>query len=90
MALTDVLARRGAEWITFDTNVLFAAPPTSDAEREGWAQVARGERADYTLPELAISASYVPDAARTAAYGEKYAWFRAAYPALKELYARMG
>lgn len=54
------------------------------------AQVARGERADYALPELAISASYAPDTARAAAYGEKYAWFRSAYPALKELYAKMG
>jgi uncharacterized protein YecE (DUF72 family) len=31
-----VLARRGAEWISFDTTVLFSAPPTSDAERDGW------------------------------------------------------
>jgi xylulokinase len=54
------------------------------------AQVARGERADYALAELAISASYVPDAARTVAYGEKYAWFRSAYPALKELFQQMG
>lgn len=35
-ALTAVLARRGAEWIGFDTTVLFSAPPTSDAERDGW------------------------------------------------------
>ena len=40
-ALTEVLARRDAEWITFDTTVLFAAAPTSDAEREGWAQKPR-------------------------------------------------
>jgi uncharacterized protein YecE (DUF72 family) len=40
-ALTEVLARRGAEWITFDTTALFAAAPTSDAEREGWAQKPR-------------------------------------------------
>jgi uncharacterized protein YecE (DUF72 family) len=40
-ALSEVLARRGAEWITFDTTVLFAAAPTSDAEREGWAQKPR-------------------------------------------------
>ncbi len=40
-ALTSVLSRRGAEWITFDTTVLFAAAPTSDAEREGWAQKPR-------------------------------------------------
>jgi uncharacterized protein YecE (DUF72 family) len=40
-ALSSVLSRRGAEWITFDTTVLFAAAPTSDAEREGWAQKPR-------------------------------------------------
>jgi uncharacterized protein YecE (DUF72 family) len=39
--LAELLARRGAEWIRFDTTVLFAAPPTSDAEREGWAQKPR-------------------------------------------------
>jgi uncharacterized protein YecE (DUF72 family) len=27
----------GAEWLTFDTSVLFKRPPTSDAEREAWA-----------------------------------------------------
>jgi uncharacterized protein YecE (DUF72 family) len=40
-ALSSVLARRGAEWITFDTTVLFGAAPTSEAEREGWAQKPR-------------------------------------------------
>jgi uncharacterized protein YecE (DUF72 family) len=40
-ALTEMLARRGAEWISFDTTVLFSAPPTSDAEREGWDQKPR-------------------------------------------------
>ncbi len=54
------------------------------------AQVARGERSDYALPELAISASYVPDTARAAAYGEKYAGFRSAYTALRELFQQIG
>jgi xylulokinase len=54
------------------------------------AQVARGERADYALPEFAISASYEPDDGRADAYGEKYAWFRAAYRALKGLFGQMG
>jgi uncharacterized protein YecE (DUF72 family) len=35
-ALTAVLAAHDAEWIGFDTTVLFAAAPTSDAERDGW------------------------------------------------------
>lgn len=54
------------------------------------AQVARGELKDYALPELAISASYVPGAARRSVYDEKYAWFRSAYTALKGLFAQMG
>ena len=36
-ALVRVLQRNAAEWVTFDTTTLFAAPPTSDAEREAWA-----------------------------------------------------
>lgn len=40
-ALTTVLTRRGAEWITFDTTTVFARPPTSDAEREAWSNKPR-------------------------------------------------
>jgi uncharacterized protein YecE (DUF72 family) len=40
-ALTEVLARRQAEWISFDTTVLFAAPPGSEAERDGWEKKPR-------------------------------------------------
>lgn len=39
--LGTVLARRGAEWTSFDTTTLFAAPPTSEAERDGWAKKPR-------------------------------------------------
>jgi uncharacterized protein YecE (DUF72 family) len=34
--LERVLAAVGAEWMTFDTTVLFAGPPASAAEREAW------------------------------------------------------
>lgn len=34
--LERLLADRDAEWTTFDTTTLFAAPPTSPAEQEGW------------------------------------------------------
>jgi xylulokinase len=54
------------------------------------AQVARGERTDYGLSQLAIQASYMPDAGRMTAYSGKYEWFRSAYPALKGLFAKMG
>lgn len=40
-ALTTVLERRDAEWIGFDTTVLFSAPPTSAAERDGWEKKPR-------------------------------------------------
>jgi uncharacterized protein YecE (DUF72 family) len=40
-ALSGLLADRGAEWTTFDTTTLFARPPTSDAEREAWANKPR-------------------------------------------------
>jgi uncharacterized protein YecE (DUF72 family) len=34
--LRQACDREGAEWVTFDTTAFFAAPPTSDAEREAW------------------------------------------------------
>jgi uncharacterized protein YecE (DUF72 family) len=40
-ALTALLADRDAEWTTFDTTVMFANPPTSEAEREAWANKPR-------------------------------------------------
>ncbi len=52
-ALTDLLERHGAEWITFDTTVLFSAPPTSEAEQEGWAQKPR-------LPRRAVAVGAHP------------------------------
>lgn len=39
--LTRLLADREAEWTTFDTTTVFARPPTSEAEREAWAQKPR-------------------------------------------------
>jgi uncharacterized protein YecE (DUF72 family) len=40
-ALGRLLEDNGAEWITFDTTTLFAAPPSSEAEREAWANKPR-------------------------------------------------
>jgi uncharacterized protein YecE (DUF72 family) len=40
-ALARALADHDAEWISFDTTTLFAAPPRSDAERDGWAKKPR-------------------------------------------------
>ena len=53
-ALTALLARRAAEWITFDTTVLFGAAPTSDAEREGWAQKPRLPRRTAAVSDAPI------------------------------------
>jgi uncharacterized protein YecE (DUF72 family) len=44
-ALRDV----GAEWVTFDTTVLFGSPPGSDAEREAWAKKPRLPRRSRAL-----------------------------------------
>jgi uncharacterized protein YecE (DUF72 family) len=48
-ALERVLAETDAEWVTFDTTVLFDGPPTSDAEREAWAKKPRLPRRDQAL-----------------------------------------
>ncbi|MCL2581979.1 MAG: DUF72 domain-containing protein [Streptosporangiales bacterium] len=42
--LENVLGEAGAEWVTFDTTVLFESPPSSDAEREGQAKKPRAPR----------------------------------------------
>ena len=44
-----VLGQVGAEWVTFDTTVLFAAPPASDAERESWRKKPRLPRRSRAL-----------------------------------------
>jgi uncharacterized protein YecE (DUF72 family) len=41
----------GAEWLTFDTTVLFADPPGSDAEREAWAKKPRLPRRPVALTD---------------------------------------
>lgn len=43
-ALERVLAGAAAEWITFDTTVLFSRPPTSEAEQEAWLKKPRMPR----------------------------------------------
>ncbi|MFI5892185.1 DUF72 domain-containing protein [Actinoplanes sp. NPDC051513] len=40
-ALEAVLDKAGAEWVPFDTTAFFAAPPTSDAERDAWTKKPR-------------------------------------------------
>ena len=47
--LEAVLDAAGAEWVPFDTTVLFADPPTSDAERDAWGRKPRLPRRTRAL-----------------------------------------
>jgi uncharacterized protein YecE (DUF72 family) len=49
-ALGDV----GAEWVTFDTTVLFESPPASDAEREAWRNKPRLPRRSRALTSYPV------------------------------------
>jgi uncharacterized protein YecE (DUF72 family) len=50
-SLEEALAGAGAEWVSFDTTVLYATPPTSDAEREAWTKKPRLPRRSRALTE---------------------------------------
>jgi uncharacterized protein YecE (DUF72 family) len=47
--LEQALGDAGAEWVTFDTTVLFDSPPVSDAEREAWTKKPRLPRRSRAL-----------------------------------------
>jgi uncharacterized protein YecE (DUF72 family) len=47
--LSRALGDAGAEWVTFDTTVLFGSPPSSDAEREAWRNKPRVPRRSQAL-----------------------------------------
>jgi uncharacterized protein YecE (DUF72 family) len=47
--LEHALADVDAEWVAFDTTVLFDGPPTSDAEREAWTKKPRMPRRSRAL-----------------------------------------
>jgi uncharacterized protein YecE (DUF72 family) len=52
--LERVLGGVGAEWVPFDTTVLFASPPVSDAEREAWRNKPRVPRRARALTSRPI------------------------------------
>lgn len=52
--LERVLDGVGAEWVPFDTTVLFSSPPTTDAEREAWTRKPRMPRRDRALTAAPI------------------------------------
>ena len=66
--LERVLADVGAEWVTFDTTVLFGSSPASDAEREAWTRKPRLPRRTRALTSHPV-VRYIgrDDAARTVA-----------------------
>jgi uncharacterized protein YecE (DUF72 family) len=68
-ALGDV----GAEWVTFDTTVLFESPPVSDAEREAWRNKPRVPRRTRALTSYPV-VRYIgrDDPARTVAGWEHW------------------
>lgn len=49
--LERVLGAVGAEWLSFDTTVLFAGSPTSDMEREAWQRKPRLPRRTRALTD---------------------------------------
>ncbi len=52
--LERMLADAGAEWVPFDTTVLFQSPPTTDAEREAWTKKPRMPRRAPALTDRPI------------------------------------
>ncbi|GAA0938868.1 DUF72 domain-containing protein [Actinocorallia libanotica] len=52
--LEKVLAEANAEWVPFDTTFFFAQPPTTDAEREGWARKPRMPRRVRALTDRPV------------------------------------
>jgi uncharacterized protein YecE (DUF72 family) len=66
--LERALGEAGAEWVTFDTTVLFGSPPVSDTEREAWRNKPRVPRRSRALTSHPV-VRYIgrDDAARTVA-----------------------
>jgi uncharacterized protein YecE (DUF72 family) len=72
--LERVLGEAGAEWVTFDTTVLFGSRPVTDAEREAWTKKPRLPRRSRALTAWPV-VRYIgrDDAARTAAGWQPWA-----------------
>jgi uncharacterized protein YecE (DUF72 family) len=72
--LERALGGTGAEWVTFDTTVLFESPPVSDAEREAWTKKPRLPRRSRALTSHPV-VRYIgrDDAERTVAGWQPWA-----------------
>lgn len=66
--LTDV----GAEWVPFDTTVLFQSPPTSDSERDAWTKKPRVPRRSFALTDRPIVRYLGRDATERTIEGWRY------------------
>jgi uncharacterized protein YecE (DUF72 family) len=72
--LEQVLGDAGAEWVSFDTTILFGSPPLSAAEREAWIRKPRLPRRSRALTADPV-VRYIgrDDAARTVAGWQPWA-----------------
>jgi uncharacterized protein YecE (DUF72 family) len=72
--LERVLGDAGAEWVPFDTTVLFGSPPESAAEREAWTKKPRLPRRSRALTSFPV-VRYIgrDDQARTVAGWQPWA-----------------
>jgi uncharacterized protein YecE (DUF72 family) len=72
--LERALGTVGAEWVTFDTTVLYESPPESAAEREAWTKKPRLPRRTQALTSHPV-VRYIgrDDTARTAAGWQPWA-----------------
>ncbi|NUR59701.1 MAG: DUF72 domain-containing protein [Catenulispora sp.] len=52
--LAKLLTEADAEWVPFDTTVLYATPPETDAEREAWTKKPRLPRRTHALTRFPI------------------------------------
>jgi uncharacterized protein YecE (DUF72 family) len=67
--LEGALADAGAEWVPFDTTVLFGSPPTSAQEQEAWARKPRLPRRTRALTDRPVVRYIGRDSAEETAGG---------------------
>jgi uncharacterized protein YecE (DUF72 family) len=70
--LERLLGDVGAEWMSFDTTDLFAAPPTSEGEREAWSKKPRLPRRSRALTADPVVRYIGRDSAQPAAEGWRH------------------
>jgi uncharacterized protein YecE (DUF72 family) len=81
--LEDVLAKAAAEWIPFDTEVLFAQPPSTDMERDAWTRKPRVPRRSTALTDRPVVRYIGRDDAEQTAKGWQF-WADATATWLRE------